>query len=103
SPVIGSDANRNPSIRSSQPVTQRFGISGRQFLWRGRWLLSRQLLLGLTRAASIDQYTCITAKMYAALTPNTSNPPTASRAPIIRQRGCSVSPDAPRVLIESTE
>src|SRR5215470_14962061 len=53
--------------------------------------------------ASIDQNTCITAKMYAALTPNSSIPSTASRAPISRQCRCSVSPDAPRVLIESTE
>src|SRR5262249_25364842 len=41
--------------------------------------------------------------MYAALTPNSSIPSTASRAPIIRQCGSSVSPDAPRVLIDPTE
>ena len=65
--------------------------------------LARQLLLGVTWVASIDQYPCITAKMYAVLTPNSSIPSTASRAPIIFQCRCSVSPDAPRVLIESTE
>src|SRR5262249_46779911 len=63
----------------------------------------RHLLLEATCASSIDQHACITAKMYAALTPKRSIPFTASRAPIIRQCCCSVSPDAPRVLIESTE
>src|SRR6516162_7577445 len=47
--------------------------------------------------------TCITAKTYAVLTPNSSIPLTASRAPIICQGRCSVSPDAPRVDIASTE
>jgi hypothetical protein len=65
--------------------------------------LARQLPLRVTCAVSIDQYTCITAKMYAALTPNSSIPSTASRAPIICQCRCSVSLDSPRVLIESTE
>jgi hypothetical protein len=65
--------------------------------------LARQLPLRVTCAASIDQYACITAKMYAALTPNSSIPSTASKAPIICQCRCSVSPDSPRVLIESTE
>jgi len=42
-----------------------------------------QLLLGVVCAASIDQYTCITAKMYAVLTPNNRIPSNAFRAPII--------------------
>src|SRR5215475_7928310 len=62
-----------------------------------------QIFLAVTCAASIDQYTCITAKMNAALTPNRSIPSTASKAPIICHGRCSVSPDAPRVLIESRE
>jgi len=37
------------------------------------------------------------------LTPNSSIPSTASRAPINCQCSCSVSPDEPRVLIESAE
>src|SRR5262245_5429688 len=63
----------------------------------------RQPWLGVTYLASIDQYTCITAKTYAVLTPNSSIPLAASRAPIICQGRCSVSPDPPRVDIESTE
>jgi hypothetical protein len=51
----------------------------------------------------MDQYTCITEKRYAVLTPNSSIPSTASSAPIKFQGRCSVSPDAPRVLIESNE
>src|SRR5262249_43513753 len=65
--------------------------------------VERQPWLGVTYLASIDQYTCITAKTYAVLTPNSSIPLTASRAPIICQGRCSVSPDPPRVDIESTE
>ena len=64
---------------------------------------ARQPLLGVACAVSIDQYTCITEKRYAVLTPNSSIPSTASSAPIICQGRCSVSPDAPRVLIESSE
>ena len=64
---------------------------------------ARQLFLEATCASSIDQQACITAKMYAALTPNSSIPLTASRAPIICQCCCSFNPDAPRVLMESTE
>src|ERR1700729_296724 len=67
------------------------------------WVFLRQLLLGVTRAASIDQYACMTAKIYAALTPNSRIPSTASRAPIICQYGCSVRPEAPRVLIEGSK
>ena len=65
--------------------------------------VARQPLLGVACAVSIDQYTCITEKRYAVLTPNSSIPSTASSAPIICQGRCSVSPDAPRVLIESSE
>src|SRR5262249_15936228 len=64
---------------------------------------ARQLWLGVTCRPSIGQYPCITAKMYAVLTPNSSIPSTASRAPITCQCRSSVSPDAPRVLIESRE
>ena len=42
-------------------------------------------------------------KRNAVLTPNSSIPLTASRAPINYQCRCSVSPAAPPVLIESTE
>ncbi|MGB9216837.1 MAG: hypothetical protein WCC42_16635, partial [Pseudolabrys sp.] len=65
--------------------------------------VARQPLLGVACAVSIDQYTCITEKRYAVLTPNSSIPSTASSAPIICQDRGSVSPDAPRVLIESSE
>src|SRR5262249_41580159 len=64
---------------------------------------ARQPWLEGTYLASIDQYTCITANTYAGLIPNSSIPLTASRAPIICQGRCSVSPDAPRVDIASTE
>src|SRR5262247_4342387 len=63
----------------------------------------RWALPGGTWAVSIDQYTCITEKMYAVLTPNSSIPATASSGPIICQGRWSISPDAPRVLIESSE
>src|SRR5262245_50469104 len=62
-----------------------------------------QLLRRATWAVSIDQYVCITEKMYAVLTPNSSIPYTASNGPISCQGRWSVSPDAPRVLIESSE
>jgi hypothetical protein len=65
--------------------------------------VARQPSLGVACAVSIDQYTCITEKRYAVLTPNSSIPSTASSAPIICQGRCSVSRDAPRVLIESSE
>ena len=65
--------------------------------------VARQSLLGVARAVSTDQYICITAKMYAVLTPNRIIPLTASSAPINRQGRCSVSPDAPRVLVDSSE
>ena len=57
----------------------------------------------VTYLASIDQYSCITAKTYAVLTPNSIIPLTASRPPITCQGRCSVSPDAPSVAIESME
>ena len=47
-----------------------------------------------------ESRTCITVKMNAVLIPNSSMPSAASRAPSICQRGCSVTPDAPRVAIE---
>ena len=50
---------------------------------------------------SIGQYACITANMYAVLIPNRSMPSAASRAPIICQCRCSISPEAPRVVIPS--
>ena len=65
--------------------------------------VTRQLFLGVTWAAIIDQYPCPTVKSHAVLRPNNSIPLTASRAPINCQCRCSVSPDAPRVLIESME
>ena len=65
--------------------------------------VARQPLLEVGCAVSIDQYTCITENRYAVLTPNSSIPSTASSAPIICQGRCSVSSDAPRVLIESSE
>ena len=68
---------------------------------KGHW--PRQLFLGVTCAAIIDQYACPTVKSHAVLRPNRSIPLTASRAPINCQCRCSVSPDAPRVLIESME
>src|SRR5215470_13539479 len=64
---------------------------------------TRHPLLVVTYLASIDQYTCITAKRYAVLTPNSIIPLTASRPPIICQGRCNVSPDAPSVAIESKE
>jgi hypothetical protein len=59
--------------------------------------VARHPLLGVACSVSIDQYTCITEKRYAVLTPNSSIPSTASSAPIICQGRCSVSPDAPRL------
>ena len=45
----------------------------------------------------------MTEKMKAVLIPNSSIPLAASKAPNICQCGWSVSPEAPRVAIVSTE
>ena len=65
--------------------------------------VARQLFLGATCSAIINQCPCATVKSHAVLIPNSSIPLTDSRAPINCQCRCSVSPDAPRVLIESME
>jgi hypothetical protein len=41
--------------------------------------------------------------MKAVLIPNSSMPSAASSAPISCQCGCSITPEAPRVAIESTD
>ena len=63
-------------------------------------LVQRQLAfeVGVVRHAAI-----LTVKMNAVLIPNKSTPSAASSAPIICQCGCSITPEAPRVAIESTE
>ena len=48
-------------------------------------------------------YSCITEKMKAVLIPKSNIPSAASNAPIIRQPRSSISPEAPRVVMESTE
>ena len=48
-------------------------------------------------------YSCINEKMKAVLMPKSNIPSAASNAPIIRQPPSSISPEAPRVVIESTE
>jgi hypothetical protein len=63
--------------------------------------VAHQPWLGFACAASI-QYPGITEKWYAVLTPNSSIPSAASSAPVICNGRRSVSPDAPRVLIESS-
>jgi len=78
-------------------------LGQKQTLALQKSLKPRQLFLGATRAAIIDQCPCATVKSHAVLTPNSSIPLTDSRAPINCQCRSSVSPDAPRVLIESME
>jgi hypothetical protein len=51
----------------------------------------------------IGQYTCIIAKMYAVLMPNSSMPLTDSNAPIICHRNGRNNPGAPAVVIVPTE
>ena len=83
---------------------QGFAASGMGFRALQRaWGSSRQFFLVVTCAAIIDQHPCPTVKSHAVLSPNSSIPLTDSRAPINCQCRCSVSPDAPRVLIESME
>ena len=48
-------------------------------------------------------YSCINPKMNAVLIPKSNIPSAASNAPIIRQLRSSISPEAPRVVMESTE
>jgi hypothetical protein len=52
---------------------------------------------------TMDQHDCITEKIKAVLMPNNNMPSTASSAPMIRQCDSSISPEEPRVDIESTE
>src|SRR5262249_50613697 len=97
---VGTAADRSDNSFAALPKPVRRISTGRHGTGAAA---ERQLLLEARCASSIDQNACMTAKMYAALTPTSSIPLTASRAPIIRQCCSSASPDAPRVLIESTE
>jgi hypothetical protein len=46
---------------------------------------------------------CNTVKMKAVLMPNSNIPSVDSHAPIIRQSGSSINPEAPRLVMETTE
>jgi hypothetical protein len=72
-------------------------------VWKPRRLFHRRLRRARSGLENIGQNTCSTANMKAVLMPNRSMPSAASSAPIISQWCCRISPEAPRVVIESTE